>query len=157
MKKLVWIVLVVLLLFPLAARSQQAVGLRFGGGTISGAEVSYQTPFQGERLEVDLGWGGNSTWHYWNLTGLYQWVMPIENGFNWYLGLGPSIGSWSYRGDDADVDGGLGLGLALNIGAEYNFSEVPLQIALDTRPTLNITDSGDDGWFGLALAFRYRF
>ncbi len=159
MKKSVWIVLAALLLTPLTSIAQDnGIGLRFGGGTISGAEVTFQTPLWGQRLEADLGWGGNSKWSYVNVTGLYQWVFPIEHGFKWYIGLGPTVGNWVYRVDDDDKpNAGFGIGLALNGGAEYNFPEIPLQVSLDTRPTLNMIDVGDNGWFGLAASVRYKF
>lgn len=161
MKKNVWIVLIGLVLIPFTSKAQDSgIGLRFGGGTISGAEVTFQTPLWGQRLEADLGWGGNSNWGYVNVTGLYQWVFPIEHGFKWYIGLGPSIGNWVYRGDkdyDDRPHAGFGIGLALNGGAEYNFPEIPLQVSLDTRPTFNMIDVGDSGWFGLAASVRYKF
>jgi hypothetical protein len=159
MKKLVIVILGIFLLVPAVSSGQnKAIGLRFGGGSSIGAEISYQTPFAGERLELDLGWGGNSNWNYWNLTGLYQWVMPIESGFYWYLGLGPSLGSWNWVGSDYHSrSGGMSLALALNAGVEYNFSEVPFQLSIDTRPELGIVNRYDDNWFGLALAARYRF
>jgi len=159
MKKSVWIVLAALLLTFLTSIAQDnGIGLRFGGGTISGAEVTFQTPLWGQRLEADLGWGGNSKWSYVNATGLYQWVFPIEHGFKWYIGLGPTVGNWVYRGDNDDKpSAGFGIGLALNGGAEYNFPEIPLQVSLDTRPTLNMIDVGDSGWFGLAASVRYKF
>jgi len=159
MKKIALLAIGMFMLIPMTSFGRgKAIGLRFGGGSLVGAEVSYQTPFGGERLEADLGWGGNSNWNYWNLAGIYQWVMPIEDGFRWYLGLGPSLGSWNYVGDyDDDNDGGMSLSLALNAGIEYNFSEIPLQLSIDTRPELGIIRKGDNGWFGLALAVRYKF
>lgn len=159
MKKVALLTIALFMLFSVASFGQgKALGLRFGGGNLVGAEISYQTPFAGERLELDLGWGGNSNWNYWNIAGIYQWVMPIESGFYWYLGLGPSLGSWNYVGNHPnDHDGGLSLALALNAGIEYNFSEIPLQLSLDTRPELGLINHGDDRWFGLALGIRYTF
>jgi hypothetical protein len=158
MKKVALLTIGLFMLFSLASLGQEkALGLRFGGGNLVGAEISYQTPFAGERLELDLGWGGNSNWNYWNIAGIYQWVMPIESGFYWYLGLGPSLGSWNYVGDNNHNDAGLSLSLALNAGIEYNFSEIPLQLSVDTRPELGLINHGDDRWFGLALGIRYRF
>ncbi len=29
------------------------------------------------------------------LTGLYQWVFPLDGDFNWYVGAGGGIGSFS--------------------------------------------------------------
>ncbi|WP_026474077.1 hypothetical protein [Alkaliflexus imshenetskii] len=158
MKKLGLIALVFLLLAPIAsvAAQDRAIGLRFGGGNFVGAEISYQTPFGRDRLELDLGIKSTNHWSYWNLTGIYQWVMPIEAGFNWYLGLGPSLGNSSYSGPYERKDG-VYLALALNAGIEYNFAEIPLQLSIDTRPELVLVDVDSRGWFGLALGVRYKF
>ena len=138
-----------------AQSSDQAVGLRFGGGIGYGTEISFQTPFNSNRAELDLGLGSRGSIQYWNLTGLYQWVQPIESGFNWYLGVGPSLGNWA--NDDTD-ENGIFLAAALNAGIEYNFSEVPLQISVDTRPTLSLVNPSNDPFeFGLALGLRYKF
>lgn len=140
------------------SQNNNALGLRLGGGNTVGAEISFQTPFQNNRAELDLGFGGNSNWDYWNLAGIYQWVMPIDNAFYWYLGLGPSIGSWSYVGHYPDGnDEGISLALALNAGVEYTFSEVPIQLSIDTRPELGIINNGNRSRFGLAFSVRYVF
>ena len=160
MKKLLIVLITVLLALPSISTAQQgqnAIGLRFGGGIGYGTEISFQTPFSGNRAELDLGFGNRSHYDFWNLTALYQWVMPIESGFYWYYGLGPSIGSWNYDYDRTNGSG-VYVAAALNIGVEYNFSEAPLQISIDTRPELSLINPPDDPFgFGLALALRYRF
>ena len=131
MKRIVFIMFGMLFLVSAFSFSQnnRAIGLRLGGGNSVGAEISYQTPFMRNRAELDLGFGSNSNWNYWNLTGVYQWVMPIDGGFRWYLGLGPSLGNWNYVGKyPNNNDGGMSLALALNAGIEYIFTEVPIQI-----------------------------
>lgn len=138
-----------------AQNGENALGFRFGGGIGYGTEISFQTPFNNDRAELDLGLGNRYHYSYWNLTALYQWVMPIESGFNWYLGVGPSLGNWTH--DDDNVSD-VYLAAALNAGIEYNFSEVPLQISIDTRPELSLVNPPDDPFgLGLALGLRYRF
>lgn len=158
MKKTGLILFVLLMAIPaisMAQRGNHAIGLRFGGGVGYDTEITFQTPFDNNRAELDLGFGGRGHFNYWKLTGLYQWVMPIESGFYWYLGVGPSVGSWAH--DDLD-DSGIFMAAALNAGIEYNFSEVPLQVAIDTRPELSFVNPPDDPFgFGLALSLRYRF
>ncbi len=157
MKKLFVLILGLTLMVPAISKAQDgnALGLRFGGGVGYGTEISFQTPFNNNRGEFDLGFGDRGDFTYWNLTGLYQWVMPIESGFYWYLGLGPSLGNWAYNDNN---DTGIYLAAALNAGIEYNFSEIPLQISLDTRPEFSFVNPPDDAFgFGLALALRYRF
>ncbi|MDZ7849096.1 MAG: hypothetical protein U5L96_21560 [Owenweeksia sp.] len=73
------------------------------------------------------------------ITGIYQWVMPLEKGFNWYAG--PSLGlgiidfdrKWPRFRDDYST---LYLALGGDIGIEYIFAEVPIQLALDLRPEI---------------------
>ncbi|MBZ4675790.1 MAG: hypothetical protein JG782_409 [Anaerophaga sp.] len=159
MKKIVIIMVAVFLAIPSISEAQYgdyAIGLRFGGGIGHDEEITFQTPFNSNRGELDLGLGGRKNYSYWKLTGIYQWVMPIESGFFWYLGVGPGLGSWA--DDDNSDDSGIYLTAALNAGIEYNFSEIPLQISIDTRPELSLTDTPDDAFgLGLALALRYRF
>ncbi|MFW5754569.1 MAG: hypothetical protein ACOCV9_07180 [Marinilabiliaceae bacterium] len=158
MKKTLIILVAGFLALPALIKAQtgdQALGLRFGGGIGYGTEISFQTPFKSDRGELDLGFGNRGDFSYWNLTGLYQWVMPIESGFNWYLGIGPSLGNWAH---DDNNESGVYLAAALNAGIEYNFSEAPLQLSVDTRPALSLVNPPDDPFeFGLALGIRYRF
>lgn len=157
MKKIALFAVALMLLMPALSFGQdQAIGLRLGGGNLVGAEVSFQTPFGRDRAELDLGWGGNPDWAYWSLTGLYQWVFPIESGFKWYLGVGPALGNTVYSGPHDKTDG-LYLAVAFNGGAEYNFAEIPLQLSVDTRPELPLASADINNWFGLAIAARYRF
>jgi len=158
MKRFSLIIIAFLFFIPTVMTSQdRAIGLRFGGGNFFGAEISYQGPFNRDRKELNLGMGSSSDWTYWTLNGLYQWVFPIEQGFNWYVGLGPTIGNLSYRGNDHDISNEIYLALALNGGIEYNFSEVPLRISIDARPELAIVNADSAGMLGLALGVRYRF
>lgn len=158
MKKLIIFMVAVLFALPSISDAQvgnKALGLRFGGGIGYGTEISYQAPFDGNRVELNLGSGGRGDFNYWNLTALYQWVMPIESGFNWYLGLGPSLGNWAHN-DNNTSD--IYVAAALNAGIEYNFSEAPLQISIDTRPELSLVNPPEDAFgAGLALSLRYRF
>src|SRR5680860_535676 len=79
--------------------SENALGLRFGGGNGYGAEVSYQRALgDNNRLEFDLGWrNDNSRYNSVKLAALYQWVWNIEGGFNWYADGGGGIGSISAK------------------------------------------------------------
>ena len=158
MKKLLFLTFYLLFFISVQTFGQDnAIGLRLGGGSNIGAEISFQTPFLSDRAEIDLGWGGGGDWVSWKLTGLYQWVMPIESGFYWYLGVGPSIGSWEYIGDNLkNKKEGVSLSAALNGGAEYRFSEIPIQISLDVRPEIPLIYRGTYGWW-LAVGVRYRF
>ena len=161
MKKLVFLVLAMLFSALTQAQiNEHALGLRLGGGDAGGTEISYQHGLSGKtRLEFDLGWRNDRYYDAFCLSGVHQWVFPIESGFQWFVGVGGQIGSWSwddkYTGNDDD---GMWIGVAGQIGIEYQFSEVPLQIGIDARPTIGIVNSNSDlGYWDLALSVRYCF
>jgi len=141
--------------------SENALGLRFGGGNGYGAEVSYQRALgENNRLELDLGWRNDrSRYDSFKIAGLYQWVWNIEGGFNWYAGLGGGVGSVKdNRKDDLRRDDGTFVFLAGDIGIEYNF-DFPLLISLDFRPEFGFSDYDviDNFSPDVAIGVRYQF
>ena len=137
--------------------SKNALGLRLGDNDGFGGEISYQPRLSSKtRLELDLGWRDANDIEAYKLVGLHQWVMPLENHFNWYVGLGGGIGSFNNRSNNDFNDGSFAL-LAGDIGIEYNLN-VPLQFSLDFRPELAFNDNyRDDLGLDIALGIRYRF
>ncbi|TBW29236.1 hypothetical protein [Gramella sp. KN1008] len=142
--------------------SENAIGLRVGGGNGTGAEVSYQRATSGNnRLEFDLGWRNDSS-HYdaIKLVGLYQWVWNIEGGFNWYVGAGAGLGNYDHKHDhhNHNDDDGIFALIAGDIGIEYNF-DFPLLLSLDFRPEIGFSDFHDYSEFtpDVALGIRYQF
>ena len=141
--------------------SENALGLRLGDNDGFGAEVSYQRALgSSNRLEVDLGWRNSKHVDAIKLAGLYQWVWNIDQGFNWYAGVGGGLGSWryDYRDNGKDYkDNGTFAFLAGDIGIEYNF-DIPLLISLDFRP-----EFGGNGYYennygsDIGLSLRYQF
>jgi hypothetical protein len=158
--------LLALLFFSSAALSAQqisdhALGLRLGDSDGFGAEISYQKSLgRSNRLEANLGWRDSRDFDAFKLTGLYQWVRPLDGNFNWYYGAGGGLGSVDFANDViVDDDGGLFIFGAGNIGIEYNF-DFPLLLSLDFRPELGLV--GYDGFsdnfdFDIALGIRYQF
>ncbi len=144
--------------------SKNALGLRLGDNDGFGGEISYQRGLsKNNRLELDLGFRNSKNVDALKLTGIYQWVWNIDGGLNWYAGVGGGLGSWSYdynQGNQKFEDSGVFVFVAGDLGIEYNFKEVPIQLSLDIRPELyfNSDDYRDDN-FGpdLALGIRYRF
>ena len=125
--------------------SDNAVGLRFGGGNGVGGEISYQKALQSNnRLEIDLGLANEFA--NFKATGLYQWVWNLEEQFNWYAGFGGGIVS-------AKGTGIYGAGI---IGIEYNFN-VPILLSLDYRPEIGIAGGLDGLNSDVALSVRYQF
>lgn len=141
--------------------SPNALGLRLGDSDGFGAEISYQRSLGGSnRLEADLGWRDSNDWDAFKLTGLYQWVMPLDGNFHWYVGAGGGIGSYNYDNDfplnDGDDDSGTFIFAAGDIGIEYDF-EIPLLLSLDFRPEIGFGDFNNDLDFDIALGIRYQF
>jgi opacity protein-like surface antigen len=143
--------------------SKNALGLRLGDNDGFGGEVSFQRGLsKNNRLELDLGWRNRNDVDAMKLVGLYQWVWEIENGFNWYAGVGGGIGNWS-NSEGSTNDSGVFLLATGDIGIEYNFQEAPIQLSLDFRPEFYLNNSGSNKFrdenFGpdIALGIRYRF
>lgn len=154
MKKL-FLFLAAVVTMGLAANAQSdAIGLRFGGGSGFGAEISYQKGLGGNRLEVDLGLSNGSHDTYMHLTGMYHWTMNIVDKLDWYVGPGAQVGFCSNHG--------LGLSIGGQLGIEYKFS-FPLQVSLDVRPLYYLIAPRECGVlrsnFGLdcSLGVRYCF
>ena len=133
---------------------KNALGLRIGDNDGFGGEISYQRYLSdNNRLEFDLGWRDSNNVEAFKLVGLHQWVMPIEDRFNWFVGLGAGIGSYDAGNNN---DGTFAL-IAGDLGIEYNF-KIPLLISLDFRPELGFNDNySDDLDLDIALGLRYQF
>jgi len=146
-KKLLFIGLLMANFFATSAQevSDNAVGLRFGGGNGAGGEISYQKVLgANNRLEIDLGLANEFT--NFKATGLYQWVWNLEEQFNWYAGVGGGIVSAN----------GIGIYGAGVVGIEYNF-DVPVLLSIDYRPEVGIAGGLDGLNSDVALSVRYQF
>ena len=129
-----------------AQADKKAIGVRFGGFSGKGAEISFQQPFNKNRLELDLGLNGWGV----GINGVYQWDNPLPQlyeGFNWYYGVGAGLGL---------SGGAFGIGVLGQLGLEYNF-EFPLQLSLDYRPGLYVLPLVVASYDGVCLSARYRF
>ncbi|WP_397447344.1 hypothetical protein [Polaribacter sp. R77954] len=125
--------------------SENAIGLRFGGGDGVGGEITYQKALgNNNRLEIDLGLANEFT--NFKATGLYEWVWSLEDKFNWYAGFGGGIVS-------ADGTGIYGAGV---VGIEYNFN-APILLSIDYRPEIGIAGGLDGLNSNVALSVRYQF
>ena len=148
MKKLFLVVaLVIAASFSANAQdvSDNAIGLRFGGGNGIGGEISYQKALgSNNRLEIDLGLANEFS--NFKATGLYQWVWNLENKFNWYAGVGGGLVS----------AGGTGIYGAGVVGIEYNF-DAPILLSIDYRPEIGISGGLSGVNSDIALAVRYQF
>ena len=158
MKKLIVLSLFLSGIYSSSAQdiSNHTIGLRLGSNRGFGTEISYQMKLKSEnRAEFNLGWRSNNNISAMKINGLYQWVWPLEQGFNWYAGVGGGLGSFS--NNNTNGNSGTFVFAAGDVGIEYNF-EFPLQASIDLRPEI-----GGNGYFDnsfgtdLALSIRYRF
>ena len=164
MKILKWFTFIVLFTgVSLSAQhiSDHALGLRLGDSDGFGAEISYQKSIStANRLEFNLGWRDSRDFSAFKLSGLYQWVRPIEGGFNWYYGVGAGLGSADFTNIPNNNDsGGLFLFGAGTIGIEYDFNtlDIPILLSVDARPMWDfLGDNSGLGW-GAALGIRYTW
>ena len=110
-------------------------------------EISYQTGLsKANRLELGLGfrsygYGSNSNYTRFSLSGVYQWVWSLPAvgaGFNWYAGFGASVGHYSYSYLNYKYSG-FPVSILGQVGIEYNLN-IPLRISLDYRPAFQVTN-----------------
>lgn len=137
-----------------------AIGLRFGGGDGFGTEISYQQYIAGpNRMELNLGFFDSQWIDGFKLTGLFEWVHPMADGFYWYAGVGAGVGNRDWNDghpffDDDDDSEGIFMDADALLGIEYNFP-IPLQLSLDLRPEIGLINDDFDMGFGLGV--RYVF
>jgi hypothetical protein len=99
-------------------------------------------------IEASLGGNANFIW----LQGIYEINKSLPTGgMNWYLGAGPSIGIANTMNNTTDGLYVMGTGL---IGIEYTFQNLPINIALDTGPSIQVVPQFGFAWGG-GCAIRY--
>lgn len=167
MKK-IFNLLVFVTIFSIAANAQSdyksAIGLRFGGGYYDLVSVSYKTFISDPgAIELSVGFRGYGVpgYNWFNVAaaGAYQHHFDIKPvaGLKWFIG-GGAIVSNSFSSYDAYT--GIGFGIFPTAGADYKFSNIPLNLSVDVRPTFNIIDpyAGYNRFYGNgAVAARYTF
>ena len=146
--------------FTKAQADGKSIGVRLGYPT----EISFQTGLsKSNRLELGLGFRsygyGTGNYDLFNLSGVYQWVWDLSalsTGFNWYAGLGASIGYYSFSYVNNDYSG-YPVAILGQVGIEYNFN-IPLRLSLDYRPAIQL-NANRSGFLadGIALGVRYTF
>lgn len=138
-----------------AQQYRTAIGLR--AGTSAGFDVKhFVNRYNAIEGLVESRWNGV------NFVGLYEWQKgPIDsNGIEWFIGVGGHIGTWNTRHYNpwfnepyprsyhvAGVDGIIGL--------EYTFRDVPINLAVDYRPSFNITEYTGFWLDNVGLSVRY--
>jgi len=138
-------------------KAQQTYKNAIGGrlGTANG--ITYKTFMTGDRaLDFILNFRSNNNYSTFRFTGLYEIHNQINNapGLRWYYGPGATVGSRKYKPtDDSDLlvslDGVLGL--------DYKFDGVPINLALDWKPAIEITPNTEFDAEGFGLSIRFTF
>ena len=157
MKKILLIAAMVLGFAVAATAQTRTMGARFGGGTFLGADFSYQHSMGDDFIEANVG----ATFDVISLsvTGIYNFMISQPK---W-----TSQGTWGiYAGPGAHIGGILStmtFNLVGQVGIEYFFEDLPLQLSLDLRPFVGYQAGGDTVEGGLAinaaagLGVRYCF
>jgi hypothetical protein len=156
MKKLVF-VMIILLTATIAVQAQDYnTGIGFRGGLSNGLTVKHFIS-SNTALEGLL----STRWKGFHITGLYEIHAVAFNvpRLNWYYGVGGHIGFWDGYEDhpwfDEDANGHTVIGVDGIIGLEYNIEAIPFNISLDWKPGFNII--GYTGFWGDELALSLRF
>lgn len=119
-----------------AQNYKSAVGAKLGWGLIG----SYKTFLsESNALEVFAGfrWSGLGAGAFYQI---HKDINEVDN-LQWFIGGGASVTTWSYGftglGSYAEV------GLHFDIGLEYTFTDIPLNVSLDYAPGFVVFDTWD--------------
>ncbi len=122
---------------------------------IPSAELSLKHFFSGpSAFEVNLGGSRRYVW----LQAMYIRNQILTSDLDWYWGAGPDAGYWVKASGRPGVEGTTGFWAGANgtIGLEYTFNVVPINLALDTGPSLRIVPEVKFGWMA-GFSMRYAF
>ena len=166
MKKAILLVVAVMGFAFTAKAQNNALGVRLSGGNQwYCAEISYQRSLSApHRIETDLGYRVDDEFDigYLFLTGVYQLHFDISAAKNlgWYFGFGPRLEILYYDGHsgyDNPINFAGALGVVGQVGMDYHFNAIPLQLALDFRPCLYLVPTTVFRWADFGLSIRYKF
>lgn len=127
---------------------QSAIGIRLSSAYYDAVAASYKTFISDDgALEFNLGFRGHNNyrtdWVTAAFSAAYQHhfaIKPVE-GLSWYVGGGLSIlNSFSSESDYR----GFNFGVFATGGVDYKFSNIPLNLSADFRPTLLFGSPYDD-------------
>lgn len=154
MKKTLIIIAMLLCLATYANASDYNTSIGVRGGLYNGLTVKHFIK-SNAAIEGILA----TRWHGYRVTGLYEIHAPAfkVRRLNWYYGGGVHIGFW----DGKHVNWGKKdesytvIGLDGILGLEYSFKEIPFNISLDWKPTIDLV--GYSKFWGDGGAFSIRF
>jgi len=155
MRKGILTIILFISILTLASAQDYKTGIGFRAGLSQGLTVKHfvngKAAFEGL---LSTRWSGLE------ITGLYEihnQAFDVSN-LNWYYGFGAHIGFWDGNRDWGVLNRSYTVvGIDGILGIEYNFNEVPFNIGLDWKPSVNLS-----GYYGFrpdggALSIRYIF
>jgi hypothetical protein len=143
MKKIFLLAIIILSTNSFSQSYKTAIGLKGGYPSLGGLNLKKMLS-SGTAAEFSLGgYDGGLV-----ISGLFeiQNPLPEPNGLYWYLGVGPTVGS--VRGSFLLTANGV-------LGIEYTFQDLPINIALDTGPVIQLIGNRNLFSWGGGLAVRY--
>ncbi|MBR4148802.1 MAG: hypothetical protein IKT94_01540 [Rikenellaceae bacterium] len=158
MKK--FLLLIAAVMISSAASAQYydwAIGVR---GGLNASSLTVKHVFNnGNAAEALVGWSYSKLGSGFNLTGLYEFNVPIiGNGFNLYYGAGAHLGGWTYKeGSSENKNNGFNLGLDAIVGLEYSLKVAPLAFSIDFKPRIDFLPSAEFQYSNVALGIKYTF
>ena len=159
MKKLSNFLMIFLVSSSLQAQQYHtAIGFRGDLSTIDNglAELSLKHFFAGQSA-FQINGGGNTRSLF--LQVAYHRNQSLTSDIEWYWGAGVNGSYWkrgNYGRSDIQETTGFWGGIDGTVGLDYTFLEVPINLALDTGPTLRIVPEVKFGWMA-GVSFRYAF
>ena len=153
------ILLGVALSFFFLAFSQQyktAIGVKGGYSFFGGAFINAKHFLSGSTA-VEGSLGGNS--NFFRVQGMYERNATLTSDFEWYWGAGADLGVFTTKFNHTSngvikTYSGLFGGFNGLLGAEYTFSDYPINLAFDMGPTLRLFPYIGFGWTA-AMAARF--
>ena len=121
------------------------------------AQLSVKHFFYGPNaFEYNVGFGRRYLWT--QIT--YHRNQTLRKDIDWYWGTGIDWGYWNSNYDrayDSDERSGFWGGINGVLGLEYTFDFIPINLAIDTGPTLRVVPNVKFGWMaGFALRYGFR-
>ena len=157
------VLIVLILTLNFTSFSQQyktAIGLKGGSMTARSGfgGVNLKHFFTGSNAIEITASGGRGNYR---IHGLYEWQNQTgwEEGLDWYVGIGGGAGFWRRNywapgHNKYGLNDGFYLFGSAVIGLDYTFSDLPLNLAIDTGPSVGIINTYGFGWGG-GIAIRY--
>lgn len=143
--------------------SKNALGIRGGNNDGFGLELSYQRFLKdNNRLEFGLSQKDRRDFNAYKLKGLYQWLYPMPGEFNWYAGIGASLGFLDYDTqfvNEDEIDSRMFFGGEGVLGIEYSFASksIPILLSLDLNPRLELLNDYQNDRVNMGFAFGIRY